>query len=232
MVERKLSKQTEPDKVMSSAKRASIVLRDLIFSGALPAGSNHLESELAEQLGMSRTPVREATVLLESRGLLEVRPRRGIRILPVSATDMHEVYDVLTVLECMSVEQAARRNPSEAELAPLSDAMRDMEQAIDVDDRKAWAAADDRFHDELVRLGGNKRAIEIVERMSDQVRRARVMTLFVRPLPVKSNEDHRAVYEAICDGDPERAGTLHREHRVHARDVLVGLLERLGLEKL
>lgn len=229
-----MSKQTETktDKTVSSAKRASMALRELIFSGALPAGSDHLESELAEQLGMSRTPVREAVVLLESRGLVEVRPRRGVRIRPVSAADMREIYDVLTVLECMSAEQAARRGPCNAGLEALGIAINDMEQAIEADDRKAWAAADDRFHDELVRLGGNQRVVKIVEWMSDQVRRARATTLYLRPMPVKSNEDHRAVFEAIRAGDPERAGQVHRQHREQARDVLVDLLERLGLQKL
>lgn len=224
--------QTENDRTLSNAKRASQALSELIFSGALPAGSNHLESELADQLGMSRTPVREAVVVLESRGLLEVRPRKGVRIVPVSPDDMREVYDVLTVLESMAAEQAAASRPSSSDLAVLEAAICDMETSIAEDDRKAWAAADDRFHEELVRLGGNRRVAEIAERMSDQVRRARAVTLFVRPMPIKSNEDHRAVYEAIRDGDAERAGRRHRKHRETARDELVELLERLGLQGL
>ena len=61
---------------------------------------------------------------------------------------------------------------------------------------------------------------------SNQVRRARAMTLFMRPLPLKSNEDHRAVYDAIRDGDPQSARDRHRAHRQHAREILIDLLKR------
>ncbi len=219
-------------KTLSNSQRAAAALRELIFSGDLPAGSDHLESELALRLGMSRTPVREAVLVLESQGLLEVRPRKGVRISPVSPHDMREVYDVLTVLESMSAEAAAGAGLSADELRDLGDAIVAMEEATQAEDLKAWAIADDAFHKELVQLGGNSRVIEIVERLSDQVRRARGVTLFMRPLPVKSNEDHRAVYDAIKKGDVAAAGQRHTQHRVHARDVLVALLEKLGLNQL
>jgi DNA-binding GntR family transcriptional regulator len=96
-------------KPLSNTQRAINELRHLIFTGALPAGSDHLESELAERLGMSRTPVREAALTLDGQGLLEMRPRKGVRILPVSVEDMGEIYDVLTELESLAAEQAAKR---------------------------------------------------------------------------------------------------------------------------
>jgi DNA-binding GntR family transcriptional regulator len=76
------------DKPLSTSQRALRELRDKIFSGELAAGSDHLESELADLLEMSRTPVREAVLTLESQGLLELRPRKGVRILPLSPEDM------------------------------------------------------------------------------------------------------------------------------------------------
>ena len=217
---------------MSNSQRAAAALRELIFSGELAAGSDHLETELAVRLGMSRTPVREAVLVLEGQGLLEVRPRKGVRIRPVSPADMHEIYDVLTVLESLAAERAAEAGYSEADLAELGKAIEDMETALGGDDRAAWAEADDRFHAELVRLGRNRRVSEIVEKMRDQVRRARAVTLYMRALPVRSNEDHRAVYEAIRAGDAEAAGTRHRRHRAGAKRELVALLERMGLSKV
>jgi len=219
-------------KPASNAGRAVQHLREMIFSGDLPAGSDHLETELAERLGMSRTPVREAALQLESQGLVEMRPRKGIRILPVSANDMREIYDVLTELESLAAERAAEVGYTEPDLADLAAAIADMDAAIAAEDLEAWAEADDRFHAELVRLGGNSRVAMIVGMMSDQVRRARASTLFLRPLPVRSNEDHREVHAAILAGDPARARRLHRAHRRHARDVLTGLLERMRLRTL
>lgn len=220
------------DKPASNAQRAVQELRAMIFSGELAAGSDHLETELADRLGMSRTPVREAALLLESQGLLEMRPRKGVRILPVSESDMREIYDVLTELESLAAERAAEAGYSARELAVLATAIRDMDKAIETGNLEAWAEADDRFHAELVRLGGNSRIGLIVAMMSDQVRRAKASTLFIRPLPVQSNQDHRAVYQAILAGEPETARRVHRAHRLQARDILTDLLRKHRLRNL
>ena len=211
---------------LSNTQRALRELRKMIFAGELPAGSQHLESELAERLGMSRTPVREAALTLETQGLLEMRPRKGVRILPVSPEDMREIYDVLTELESLAARRAAERSYSDAELLPLAQAIDNMERALDRDDLESWAAADDDFHRELVRLGGNSRIQGIVGMMSDQVRRARAVTLYMRPKPTRSNHDHRRVFDAIRDGQPETAAEIHREHRRAAKKLIVGLLEK------
>lgn len=224
--------QEQISKELSNSQRALKELRELIFTGELPAGSDHLESELAKRLGMSRTPVREAALTLESQGLLQLRPRKGVRILPVSADDMREIYDVLTALESLAAERAAQAGYSADDLAPLAQTIAEMNEAIKSEDLKAWAEADEAFHRELVRLGKNTRVITIFEMLSDQVRRARTTTLFARPLPTKSNEDHSAVFEAILAGDAETARTRHYNHRDHSKSVLVDLLEKLGLSRV
>ncbi|GAA6209094.1 GntR family transcriptional regulator [Cognatishimia sp. WU-CL00825] len=219
-------------KSLSNSQRALRELRKMIFSGELAGGTDHLESELAEQLGMSRTPVREAALTLENQGLLELRPRKGVRILPLSPSDMREIYEVLTELESLAAEQAAKRGYDAAALGNLARAIEDMDLAIAEQALEAWAEADDRFHAELVRLGGNSRVNTIFHMMNDQVRRARMTTLFIRPLPTKSNADHRAVYEAIKNGDAQTARTRHREHRQHAKDILIELIEKHRLSRL
>ncbi|WP_299043298.1 GntR family transcriptional regulator [uncultured Tateyamaria sp.] len=211
---------------MSNVERAVAALRQMIFSGELPPGSDHLESELADRLGMSRTPVREAALMLQAQGLVEMRPRRGIRISPVSASDMAEIYDILTELESLAAARAAEAEYSRNDLKTLATAIRDMESALAADDLRAWAEADDRFHRELVRLGGNARLSMVVSVMRDQVRRARATTLFMRPKPNQSNEDHRRVYQAIAERDPQTAHDVHHAHRQAARDMLVALLDK------
>lgn len=208
----------------SSTHRATETIRDMIFRGELEAGSDHLESELAERLGMSRTPVREATLMLEGQGLLRIRPRKGVRIAAQSAQDMDEIYEILTELECVSVQRAARMRPSSTELAALEATLQEMDAALTASDLYAWAEADERFHTELVRLGGNAKILSIVRSVNDQVRNARLSTLHLRPAPTKSAEDHRQVYRAIEDGDAVLAEQVHRAHRDAARKMLVGLL--------
>jgi DNA-binding GntR family transcriptional regulator len=222
-------KLSNDPKAKSQCLRAVDAIRSLIFSGQLAAGSDHLESELAERLGMSRTPIREATLILESQKLLEVRPRRGVRILSLSTDDMSEIYEVLTELESLAAFQAASAKPSEEKLSKLKSAILMMEASVDAGDRNGWARGDEMFHDELVRLCGNKRIEGIVSNFNDQVRRARAMTLHMRQMPTKSNEDHRALYEAIRRGDAEAARQIHWKHRNEAKDMLIALLKQHGL---
>lgn len=222
----------EAPKQKTITTQAMEQIRQLIFDGELAAGSDHLESELADRLGMSRTPVREATLMLAQQGLLEVRPRKGVRIATLSLKDMEEIYAVLTELEALAAEEAAEKGYSDADLAALKQSIEAMEDALKREDREAWAMADNDFHAELVRLGGNSRVQSIVSMMANQVRRARAMTLYIRPLPVKSNEDHRAVYDAIKRGEPALARERHRSHRQHAREVLIELLKKHRLFQL
>lgn len=213
-------------KAMSNTQRAVEELRTLIFTGELGAGSDHLESELADRLGMSRTPIREAALMLEAQGLVEMRPRKGLRVLSLSPSDMRDIYEVLTELESLSAENAARYGYSETDLAVLAKAIDDMDRALAKEDLEGWAAADDLFHAELVRLGKNSRVEAIAGMMVDQVRRARAMTLHMRPAPIKSNTDHRGVFEAIRSGNPADARRIHYAHRTHAKKMLLGFLEK------
>jgi len=207
-------------------------LRDLIFSGELPADSNHLESDLADMLGMSRTPVREASLMLAGQGLLEVQPRKGVRISSISINDMSEIYEALTELESLAARRAAEAGYSPQELTALNGHISDMESAIGEGDRQNWSVSDEAFHNELVRLGGNSHVQRIVHNFNDRVRRARNLTLHIRPLPVKSNTDHRALYDAILKGDAERAHTIHRHHRTYARKLLIDLLKQHGFRRV
>ncbi len=226
------SKAKYADKVASNTQLAVMVIKDMIIENRLASGSNHLESELAELLGMSRTPVREATLILQAQGLVEVKPRHGVKILSLSPTDMAEIYDILTELESLSAALAAQSNHPEDAFQPAEQAIRDMDKALENDDLEAWAVSDEIFHSELVTLGNNSRIRNIFNMYSDQVRRARKLTLHLRPRPTKSNEDHRNVLQAIREGKAEKARELHRAHRIQAKQILVALLEKYGFHNV
>lgn len=212
----------------TQTRRATELLREMIVGNKLSAGSNHLETELAELLGMSRTPVREAAIALEAQGLLEVRPRHGIRVLPIAPADMEEIYSILTELESLAAWNLARARPPARQIDELTGLIDEMDAALDAGDRLRWARADDAFHGTLLRLAGNRRLESIVATMSDQVRRARLVTLFMRPEPRGSNADHRLLVEAIAAGDAESARKIHRHHRIAAKDLMIRLLARHG----
>lgn len=207
-------------------------LKAEIMDNRMPPGFQALEDEVAQRLGMSRTPVREALVRLQSEGLVSVAPRRGMRVLPLSPSDMRDLYDILSSLEPKAAELIARQHPDAATLRPLDDATGDMERALAAEDRGAWAAADDRFHRALLDLNPNRRLAEIAGRCLDQAHRVRMFTLQLRRLPTQSTADHRALVAALRRGDAALARDIHREHREHAALELLALLERYRLTHL
>lgn len=207
-------------------------IRRRILDNVYPPGHQALESALAEDLGISRTPVREALIRLSNEGLVEVVPRHGMRVLPVSPLDMREIHEVLTALESAAAEILARRKPSDAELKPLVDATRDMGRALKVNDLDAWAAADERFHQGLVELAGNRTLIDAVARLADRVHRAHMFTLRLRPKPTTSTEEHTAMLDRIRAGDSRGVVEVNRAHRERAGRELLALFERYRLHQL
>ncbi len=210
-------------------EQAYRTIRQRILDNVYPAGYRALEREFAEDLALSRTPVREALLRLQSEGLLELIPRHGARVLPVSAGDMREIYEVLTALESMAAEIVTRRRPSAAELRPLSTASRGMVEALRNDDLDAWARADEHFHRQLLELAGNAVLIQTVQQLWDRAHRARMVTLRLRPRPVHSTKEHNAIVEAIRAGDPEATVRLYRSHRQRASVELLAILEKARL---
>lgn len=213
-------------------ERAYREIKQCILVNVFKPNRRILEQDLAQRLGMSRTPVREAVIRLEKEGLVEVMPRRGMRILPVSPDDMREIHDVLACLEARAAQRLAERHPSAAEIAPLTEALDAMIAGLDADDLTAWAAADDRFHRLLLELCGNKRLAAMALTVFDQAHRARTITLHMRPAPHRSNEDRRAVLDAILAGDGRRAHDLHFQHRHGAMLLLTEILKRHNLREL
>jgi DNA-binding GntR family transcriptional regulator len=216
----------------SLVDQAYQAIRARILDNAFPPGYQALESELAKALGISRTPVREALIRLQNEGLVQVVPRHGMRVLPVSPADMAEIYTVLSALESAAAEIVAARRPADDELKPLVLATRDMDRALKADDLDAWAAADERFHRTLVDLAGNRMLKATVENFWDRAHRARMVTLRMRPKPVNSTREHTLLVERLRAGDARGALEVNREHRARASRELLELFERLRVQHL
>jgi DNA-binding GntR family transcriptional regulator len=219
------SRRTSVDEAYGAIKRR-------ILDNEFPPGFQILEQALALQLGVSRTPVREALLRLQAEGLVAIVPRHGMRVLPLSIADMQEIYDVLTSLEPMAVLLVARRQPSREAMVPLEEAVRDMERALRADDLERWAEADERFHFYLLELCGNKRLAGMVMTCWDQAHRARMFTLRLRPKPVSSTREHRAVLDAIRRGDAAGASEIYRAHRERGGRELIEVLQQYRLHRM
>jgi len=201
-------------------------VKSKILDNTFPPGFHILEQDLASMFGVSRTPVREALVRLESDGLVDVVPRHGMRVLPLSLSDMKEIYEILSSLESKAAELAAQRHLPPAAVEPLDRAAHDMAAALDRDDLEGWADADARFHITLIELCGNRRLASMVMNCWDQAHRARMITLRLRPKPVASTREHLAIVDAIKNGDARAAYDLYREHRERAGDAMIDVLRR------
>lgn len=223
--------RTMPNTRVAEAYRR---LRHMILDNEMAPGFQGFEAEIADRLGMSRTPVREALVRLENEGLLQIRPRRGVFLAPLNADDMREIYQVLASLEVTAAELWANGNwpAREADLDLLDGATMDMDNALSRDDLESWARADDAFHTLLLEKCGNQRLYELAATLMDQSRRARKVTLRLRPKPTKSTDDHRALVQAIRDSDAVKAAALHRDHRLQGMDVLVNILRDYSIPGL
>lgn len=207
-------------------------LKEEILQNRMPPGYQAPEPEIAQRLGMSRTPVREALIKLEAIGLVELVPRRGARVLPVSLEDMREIYEILTVLEPEAAAQVASSNPSPAAVEGLREATREMETALERGDLEAWAAADDLFHRRLLDMNSNRRLSSFVNTLFDQAHRVRMITLRLRRPPVDSTREHREILNHIREGDADATRETFRRHRQRAAHELLGILSNFKLPQL
>jgi DNA-binding GntR family transcriptional regulator len=204
-------------------------LKRQIMYNELPPDFRALEEELALRLGMSRTPIREALIRLEQEGFVELIPRRGMRVKPLTGRDIRDMTEVLACLESAAAEKLAARKPGPQEMARLEEAIAAMDRALDGENMMAWAEADYRFHCLLVELCDNQQLVAVARNFLDKAHRFRLMTVAVRAKPVYSNVNHAAVVEAIRRGDAQTAVEIHRAHKRRWANELAGVLERLGL---
>lgn len=216
----------------SLAERAYREIKQRILRAHYPPGSQVMEQELAESLGMSRTPVREALVRLEKEGLCRIMPRRGMRVQALSPEDMREIYELLCCLEAKAVEAIAMQPGRAATVRRLAQAVERMETALDADDLERWAVADDRFHDLIFELCGNRRLRELGLSLLEQARRVRMVTLRLRQKPIYSTADHRELIGLIEAGEAAAARDLNWQHRIRAAQELIAILERYQLRHL
>lgn len=225
----KMTKNRSGNTRESLVDRAYSEIKRRILDNQMSPGFQALDSELADELGVSRTPIREALLRLQHEGLVELIPRRGMRVVPVVASDMKEIYEVLTALESMAVDLLARQEPSTEILVPMRKAIEDMGNAVSSSDLESWAAADEDYHRSLFDLCGNRRLAVIAATMRDQSYRARMVTLRLRAGLEESYVEHRDILELIARGDWEGARKLHYLHRLRASSEVVKILETFRL---
>lgn len=218
----------------SLAGHAYARLKQLILSGELEANANIDEAIEAKAAGISRTPVREALLRLQAEGLVEIARGRGIRVKPISAEEMRQLYQAITPIETMAVLTLARRRPHEGVLEPLKEALRGLEAAAAAGDDEAWCHADERFHRALLEQSGNPFLAQVGLQLRDRAQRAHLVAARMQSSEYKgrSTGNHRALLEMIRSGTPLSAARSHLRQRLRGEDALTSIFDKFGLRVL
>jgi DNA-binding GntR family transcriptional regulator len=190
--------------------QAYVRLRDAILDGTLEPGEQLKDAEIAEWLGLSRTPIREALARLEEYGLVETAPNRYTRVTPLSAGDARDAFTVVAALHALAASLGVPR-VAESELTAMGKANGDFAAALRATDVDRALAADDRFHAVLVQASANREIARSLERLMPKVRRlerARFGSLAGR----RSVEQHDQIIELCASGRAEAAAQAVREN--------------------
>ena len=200
-------------------------LRDAILKGQLKPGDRLLENHLAEKLGVSRTPVREALRMLEQENLVELVPRRGAQVLDISAEDIKNVLEIRSALEVVSIRHACQKMDDES-LQELKIYNREFEAAFEEKDYEKVAKADEKFHDVIFKEAGNNKLVAIIINIQAQVYRYRLAYLKVYDTKTAVLNHHRNIIEAIEKRDEEAGARVMAEHIAHQTQVILKSLKK------
>ena len=231
-VRRRSAPVPPPEDVKNLGRSAYEEIKRRILSNAYPGGFHVLESALSEELGMSRTPLKEALVRLENEGLVEVMPRRGMRVLPLNAQDIADIYQVLSSLEVLAARVLAGRKDNGESVARLQAEVERMKAALERDKIEAWAVADERFHRLLVDETANPRLAAAARTLLDQSQRFRMHTLRMREKPLRSTRSHERLVAAIRRHDPEKAVAEHSVHKANWHEDMGMLMQKFGIRHI
>lgn len=218
-----LSRQRASDSVYEA-------LRSAILSRSFEPGQRLNVHELAAQLGVSLTPVKDALTRLEAEALIEIRPRSGTYVSAMSADDVAEAFDIRCALECLAAEKAlARATPADvAHLRKLADVI--SEPGDDDEARLRHEARNIEFHKRIVTLSGSKRLLQMYESLDAHIQIARIhrghgdwkMRLS------SEREEHLAIAAAFTEGDAATLVASLRRHIMRAAESLVADLRDIG----
>ena len=195
------------------------LLLERIMRGEVQPGERLVETRIAQELGTSQAPVREALRDLELLRLVESEPFRGARVRAVSLEEMAEIYPVRAALEEVAAREAARRLDAAAD-ASLAAEVEGMRAAAVEGDLHRQVEHDVRFHRLIVEASGNRTLLEVWTSLGIEART--IMTLLKTGLdPAELAEMHQPILDALRSGDPDLAGRTVRSHVESFRDLLL-----------
>ena len=200
-------------------------LKSAIIQGHLPAGNRVIESRIAEALGISRTPVREAIHKLEREGLLTKLPLGGFFVPNLTRGDIEETFGIRSVLESYAARLAAIKHQGD-DLHPLEEKIDEFQVAMDEGRIEELPRINTEFHDLLYALSRSPKLIRMINDLREQIYRFRNIILKMEKIAKIGNEDHKKMLKAMKKRDPDRVEFLVREHILRGQKIVLEELKR------
>ena len=186
-------------------------LKREILVGEIAPGTRMMKIELADEMGVSRTPVREAIRKLEKEGLVTIEPRKGAYASDVSIKDMVDVLEVREDLEAMAAAMAAQKVNKDEKQA-LIEATMEYKEAVESERTEDIIRCDEKFHQLIVNYSGNKTLIQLFSQVQELALRFRYLYYDDFSRYERMPMEHREIEEAILSGDYEKARVAAGEH--------------------
>ncbi len=199
-------------------------IRQAITSGIFTSGERLMEIQLAEEMGVSRTPVREAIRKLELEGFVVMIPRRGTYVADISIKDITEVYEIRTALDVLAAGLAAERI-NDDELETMQRLLVEIGQYIEEDNIDKIVEIDSAFHDVLYQASRNERLVNIISNLREQITSLRGRSMHYPGRLSNTLEEHRAIVESLAQRDVEKAQQAARDHMENAEHTLLKAIE-------
>ncbi|MCR4430212.1 MAG: GntR family transcriptional regulator [Tepidanaerobacteraceae bacterium] len=200
-------------------------IREAIIAGELKPGERLMEVQLAEEMGVSRTPVREAIRKLELEGLVVMIPRKGAYVAGLSLKEAADVFEIRESLEGLAAALAAERITDE-ELETMEKILSSIQKAVEEGDVDTIIKKDAEFHQILFAATRNDRLAQIINNLKEQIDRFRVQS-FTNPARIKNIlQEHRGIVNAIKDRNADMAEKLTREHIEKVENNVMDILRK------
>ena len=194
-------------------------LRQRIFAHELTPGTWIDEQKLAEQYGISRTPLREALKVLASEGLVELRPRRGCYVTEISRQDLDDIFPLMAMLEGRCAAEAVR-NARTTDIAVLQDIHARLEAAARDGRIDAFFEANQEFHKKIQELSGNRWLLSVIQDLRKVLKLSRLHSLSLEGRLQQSLDEHRLIMSALAASDAGKAEKLMHDHLLSGREAL------------
>lgn len=200
-------------------------IREAIIIGELKPGERLMEVQLAEKMGVSRTPVREAIRKLELEGLVEMIPRKGAHVAEVSVKDIMDVLEVRASLDGLATALAATRITAD-EVKDLKHVYSQFVNYVEKENVNGSIKKDVEFHDIIYKASRNEKLISISSNLREQVQRFRVIYLKGFGNPGDIIREHDQIIQSIVAKNPELAQNVAYEHIRKQEETIIGALKR------